>query len=257
MLVNKPYLLFLIVFVFTLLGCSHLPDREVLYQASTIQALSAGDYDGQETLRALKRHGDFGLGTFQGLEGEMVVLDGLFYQVKVDGRVHPVNEAAGIPFAQMTFFNTDKTFTVDHELSYADLGGYLDKLLSSKNIFYAVKISGMFKYIKTRSVPKQAKPYPGLDQAVKEQKVFEFHNIKGTVVGFRSPEYSKNFSVGGYHLHFISQDRLSGGHLLDFQASNLKIEIDETADFYLSLPTNEEFLNLNLNAEEVKTGSSE
>jgi len=257
MLINRPYLLFLIVFVFTLLGCSHLPDREVLYQASTIQALSAGDYDGQETLGALKRHGDFGLGTFQGLDGEMVVLDGLFYQVKVDGRVHPVNEAAGIPFAQVTFFNTDKTFTVDHELSYADLGGYLDKLLPSKNIFYAVKISGMFKYIKTRSVPKQAKPYPGLDQVVKEQKVFEFHNIKGTVVGFRSPEYSKNFSVGGYHLHFISRDRSSGGHLLDFQASSLKIEIDETADFYLSLPTNEEFLNLNLNAEGAKTGSSE
>ena len=247
----------MVVFVFTLFGCSHLPDKEVLYQASTIQALSAGNYDGQATLWALKQHGDFGLGTFQALEGEMVALDGLFYQVKVDGRVHLVKEAEGIPFAQVTFFNTDKTFTVDHELSYADLGRYLDKLLSSKNIFYAVKISGLFKYAKTRSVPKQAKPYPGLDQAVKEQKIFEFHNIKGTVVGLRSPEYSRNFSVGGYHLHFISQDRLSGGHLLDFQGSGLKIEIDETADFYLSLPTNEEFLNLNLTAGDLKAGSSE
>jgi len=256
MLVSKSSL-FLVILVFSLFGCSHLPKREVLYQASTIQALSAGDYDGQITLCELKEHGNFGLGTFQGLEGEMVALDGLFYQVKVDGRVHLVNKAEGIPFAQVTFFDTDRTFTVANELSYADLSQYLDKLLSSKNIFYAVKISGLFKYVKTRSVPKQAKPYPGLDQAVKEQKVFEFHNIKGTIVGFRSPEYSKSFSVSGYHLHFISADRRSGGHLLDFQASRVKIEIDETADFYLSLPTNQEFLGLNLDVEETKAGVSE
>ncbi|MFA5350858.1 MAG: acetolactate decarboxylase [Candidatus Omnitrophota bacterium] len=257
MLVNKSYLLSLAVSVFTLFGCSHLPGREVLYQVSTIQALSAGDYDGQTKLCVLKGHGDFGLGTFQCLEGEMVALDGFFYQVKVDGHVYLVNEAAGIPFAQVTFFDTDKVFTADKELSYADLKQYLDRLLPSKNIFYAIKISGLFKFVKTRSVPKQAKPYPGLEQAVKEQKVFEFHNIKGTIVGWRSPEYLNNLSVGGYHLHFISEDKKSGGHLLDFQAFRLKIEIDETAGFYLNLPTNQEFLGLDLNAAEVNAGVSE
>jgi acetolactate decarboxylase len=251
MLINKRYL-FLVVFVSTLFGCSHLQDREVLYQASTIQALSAGDYDGQATLCALKQRGDFGLGTFQGLDGEMVALDGRFYQVKVDGRVFPVNEAAGIPFAQVTFFDADKIFNIDKELNYVQLKQYLDGELPSKNIFYAVKISGLFKHLKVRSVPKQVKPYPELNQAVKEQKVFEFHNLKGTVVGWRCPEYSKGFSVDGYHLHFISEDRLSGGHLLDFQTSRVKIEIDETADFYLTLPTNQEFLSLKLNAGEIK-----
>jgi acetolactate decarboxylase len=256
MIVNKKYS-YCVIIIFILFGCSHVPHREVLYQASTIQALSAGYYDGQEDLCSLKQHGDFGLGTFQGLEGEMVVLDGNFYQVKVDGRVHLVNKAEGIPFAQVTFFDADKAFPVDSELSYAGLSPYLDKLLSSTNLFYAVKISGRFKYVKTRSVPKQPKPYPDLNQAVKEQKVFEFNDIEGTVIGFRSPEYAGNFSVGGYHLHFISKDRRKGGHLLDFQASRVKIEIDETADFYLSLPTNEEFLGLSLNPEEVKSGSSE
>ncbi len=256
MLTNKKYL-FLVVLVFTLFGCSHLQDREVLYQASTIQALLAGDYDGQITLCALKQHGDFGLGTFQGLDGEMVVLDGRFYQVKADGCVYLVNKAAGIPFAQVTFFDTDKTFTIDKELSYAQLKQYLDGLLPSKNIFYAVKISGSFKYLKTRTVPKQVKPYPGLNQAIKDQKVFEFHNIKGTVVGWRCPEYFKGLSVDGYHLHFISEDRLSGGHLLDFQTSGVKVEIDETVDFYLNLPTNQEFLGFHLSAEEIKPLVSE
>ena len=256
MFINKTYL-FLVVLVFMLFGCSHLQDRDVLYQTSTIQALSAGDYDGQTTLCALKQHGDFGLGTFQGLDGEMVALDGKFYQVKVDGRVYLVHAAVGIPFAQVTFFDTDKIFTIDQELNYTQLKQYLDKVLPDKNIFFALKISGLFKYVKTRSVPKQLKPYPVLDQAVKQQKVFEFQNIKGTVVGWRSPEYFKGFSVGGYHLHFISEDKLSGGHLLDFQTSGVKIEIDQTANFYLNLPTNPEFLSLNLNAEEIRPLGSE
>jgi acetolactate decarboxylase len=256
MIVNKKYS-YCVIIIFILFGCSNLPDRDTLYQVSTIQALSAGDYDGQSSLCALERHGDFGIGTFQGLEGEMVVLDGNFYQVKVDGQAYLVNEAAQIPFAQVTFFDTNKVFTVDTELNYADLKQYLDKLLPSKNIFYAIKISGRFKYVKTRSVPKQAKPYPDLDQAVKGQKVFEFNDIEGTVVGFRSPEYSKNFSVGGYHLHFINPDRKSGGHLLDFQASGVKIEIDETSDFHVSLPTNPEFFGLDLNIAEEKGAENE
>jgi len=256
MFVNKTYL-FLVIFGLVLSGCSHLASKDVLYQVSTIQALSVGNYDGQATLCELKQRGDFGLGTFQGLDGEMVVLDGKFYQVKVDGRVYLVNAAAGIPFAQVTFFDIDRIFAINQELNYLQLKQYLDKVLPANNIFQAIKISGVFKYIKFRSVPKQAKPYSELSQAVEAQKVFEFYNLEGTIVGWRSPEYSKNFSVGGYHLHFISADRKSGGHLLDFQASKLKIEIDDTADFYLSLPTNQEFLGLNLNTPETKIGLSE
>lgn len=229
-------------------GCCHSRRREVLYQVSTIQALSAGDYDGQEPLSSLKRHGDFGIGTFQGLEGEMLALDGRFYQVKDDGRVYRVKEASGIPFAQVTFFDTDKTFVFDNELSYAELTRELDKLLPSKNMFYAVKVSGRFKYVKVRSVPKQSRPYAKLGQALKEQKVFEFHDIKGSMVGWRSPQYSRDIGVPGYHMHFISEDRQKGGHLLDCTTAQVRAGLDQTADFYLSLPDNPEFLELELGA---------
>jgi len=245
MLKNKFYP-FLILSLFTLFGCCHTQRRDVLYQVSTIQALSAGDYDGQECLCRLKRHGDFGIGTFQGLDGELLALDGVFYQVKVDGRVYPVSQASGIPFAQVTFFNADKTFVIDDELNYADLTRHLDKLLASKNILYAVKISGLFKYMKIRSVPKQSQPYPKLDQALKEQKVFEFYDIRGTMVGWRSPQYMEKLGVAGYHMHFISEDRQKGGHVLDFKTGAVKAEFDKIADFYLSLPDNPEFLELNL-----------
>ena len=245
MLKNKFYL-FLIFSLLVLFGCYHTQRRDVLYQVSTIQALSAGDYDGQECLSGIKRHGDFGIGTFQGLDGEMVALGGIFYQVKVDGRVYPVKQASCIPFAQVTFFDADKTFFVDRELSYADLTWYLDKLLGSKNIFYAVKVSGMFKYLKIRSVPRQSQPYPKLDQALKEQKVFEFSDIRGTMVGWRSPQYMEKLGVPGYHMHFISEDKQKGGHVLDLKTGKVLAEFDRTADLYLSLPDNPEFLELDL-----------
>jgi len=242
---NKFYP-FLILCLFVLFGCCHSQRREVLYQVSTIQALSAGDYDGQACLCNLRSHGDFGIGTFQGLDGEMVALDGVFYQVKADGRPYPVTQASGIPFAQITFFDADKTFVIDDELSYADLTRYLDKLLPSKNVFYAVKVSGMFKYVKIRSVAKQSQPYPKLDQALKEQKVFEFYDIRGTMVGWRSPQYSEKIGVAGYHMHFISEDKLKGGHVLDLKTGEVKAGLDRTTGFYLSLPDNPEFLELDL-----------
>ncbi len=243
---NKLYPLFALASVFLVCGCSRPADRDVLYQVSTIRALSAGDYDGETELSALKRHGDFGLGTFCGLDGEMVVLDGLVYQVKADGQVRQVEQDSGIPFAQVTFFDADKEFIVDRELDYAGLKEYLDRRLPSGNIFYALKITGRFEYVKTRSVAKQDKPYRGLGEAVKEQSVFEFRDIEGTIAGFYSPEYSEGFSAGGYHLHFISGNRKSGGHLLDFRASRLKIEIDDTCGFHVDLPDNRNFLGLNL-----------
>jgi len=242
---NKFYP-FLVLSLLVLFGCCHAQRREVLYQVSTIQALSAGDYDGEASLCRLKKQGDFGIGTFQGLDGEMVVLRGIFYQVKADGRVYPVRRSSGIPFAQLTFFDADKTFFVDRELNYEDLTWYLDKLLSSKNVFYAVKVSGMFKYVKIRSVPKQSQPYPKLDQALKGQKVFEFHDIRGTMIGWRSPQYAEKIGVPGYHMHFISEDKQKGGHVLDCLTGTVKAEFDQTADFYLSLPDNPEFLGLDL-----------
>lgn len=254
--VNKRHLCFMVLFVL-LSGCRHLPQREVLFQASTIQALSAGVYDGQTDLRELKKKGDFGLGTFQGLEGEMVALDGNFYQVKADGNVYRLREASGVPFAQVTFFDADKVFTAENELDYAQLRRYLDGLLDSRNIFYAVKISGRFKYVKVRSVPRQAKPYPELGRALKEEKVFELRGIEGTAVGFRCPGYSENIFPGGYHLHFISRDKISGGHLLDFSVSGARIEVDQTPDLYLSLPMEKDFLDLELSAGKEEGGRNE
>jgi len=234
-------------------GCLHFQkNRDVLFQTSSINALLEGLYDGEVTFGELKRHGDFGIGTFNALDGEMLGLEGKFYQIKADGVAYPVSDTAKTPFAVVTFFEPDRILPLDKDMDYARLEEYLDGLLPTKNIFYAVKIEGEFEYIKTRSVPRQNKPYPALVEVVKNQPTFEFHNVKGTIVGFRCPDYVKGINIPGFHFHFITDDRKAGGHLLDCRLKNMKAEIDYTTEFYMVLPEDKEFYELDLTKEKQK-----
>ena len=244
------YLLLFAFLAVVVCGCSHLQkDRDVLFQTSTINALLEGIYDGETTYGELKQHGDFGLGTFNGLDGEMVGLDGKFYQVKADGIAYPVSDSAKTPFAVVTFFKTDKTVLLVKAEDYSQLKQYLDYSLPTKNIFYAIKIEGVFKYIKTRSVPGQTKPYPPLVEVTKNQPIFEFHDVKGTIVGFRCPVYVKGINVPGYHLHFITKNKKAGGHILECQMRNVNIEVDYTSKFFMVLPEHSEFYKVDLSKE--------
>ncbi len=191
------------------------------------------------TFGELKRHGTFGLGTFDALDGEMIGLEGRFYQIKADGVAYPVPDSMTTPFAVVTVFDADKTLPSQDGMDYEGLQSYLDEAIPNKSIFYAVKIDGTFNYIKTRSVPKQQKPYPPLVKVVKEQTIFEFHDVQGTIVGFRCPDSVKGVNVPGYHLHFITADRTAGGHLLACQLQDATIGIDYTSEFYMVLPQHE------------------
>jgi acetolactate decarboxylase len=234
-------------------GCLRSTEnRDVLYQASTLNALLKGVYQGDITFKELRKHGDFGLGTFDGLEGEMIELDGIFYQIKADGVAYAVDDSMKTPFAVITFFEADKTVLQDKSLNYKQLVEYLDNLLPTKNIFYAIKINGVFSYIKTRSVPRQNKPYPLLVDALKNQTVSDLYNVNGTIVGFRFPDYMKGLNVPGYHFHFITEDRKAGGHLLDCEIQSSLIEIDYTDRFYMVLPEHDVFYRTDLRSDKQK-----
>lgn len=210
--------------------------RDILYQASTINALLAGGYDGALSCGELTRHGDFGLGTFEALDGEMVVLDRTVYQVRSDGAVQAVGPAILTPFANVTFFDPDETFELRGIESLVQLQKEIERRLVNRNIFYAIRIDGLFDSVKVRSVPKQAKPYPRLTEAVKNQSVFELKAVQGSLVGFWCPEFVQGLNVPGFHLHFLSEDRRRGGHLLDCRLKEGKLSLDLTAGFTLQLP---------------------
>lgn len=224
-------------------------NEDVLFQVSTIDALMEGVYDGAVTFKELKTHGDLGIGTFDRLDGEMICLDGKVYKVRADGKVYEVSDEEKTPFASVTFFVPDTVAVVGLLANLEELKGWLDTLIPSKNMFYAVKVKGTFGYVKTRSVPAQEKPYPTLMEVSKKQSVFEYTDVKGTLLGFWCPSYVKGINVPGFHLHFISEDRSEGGHLLECRVEKAAVEMDSTSGFYMVLPDNEDFLKADLSGD--------
>ena len=219
---------------------------DALYQASTIDALLVGIYDGTTTFADLKRNGDFGIGTFDSLDGEMIAVDGSFYQAKADGSVLKVADTARTPFAVVKFFSPDTKLPLSGSRDLNGLMKELDAILPTHNYFYAIKIEGTFPAIKVRSVPAQQKPYPGLAEAASKQSVFQFRAIPGTIVGFRTPNFAKGINLPGYHFHFISADRKVGGHLLDCRIDEAALSFDRALELRLALPDSEEFSRGNL-----------
>lgn len=224
-----------------LAGCVVPKGKDTVFQTATISSLMAGGYDGGLACRDLRKYGDLGIGTFNALDGEMIALDGQFYQVKGDGQVCAAGGALKTPFAVVTWFEADLTLAADKALGLKELESFMDSRLPSKNMLYAIRIDGTFDFVKTRSVRRQQRPYPKLVDAVKDQQVFRFTGTKGTIVGFRFPAYVQGVNVPGYHLHFITADRTGGGHLLDVRTKDVTIKIDTSADWYISLPEEGDF----------------
>lgn len=228
---------FLHVSLFFCLFCLGCSDRtNTVTQTSTIDALLAGHYDGDMTCGELLEYGNFGIGTFDRLEGEMAVIDGKVYQIKADGKVYRPNTNITTPFASVCMFQADDSIEVKSQCDFAGLENVIGRAVGSDNIFCAIRIDGEFSYMKTRSVPAQTKPYPELAEVTKSQAVFEMNDIAGTIVGFRCPEFVKGVNVPGCHLHFLSDDRSKGGHILECRMESGTINIDRCNKFMLLLP---------------------
>jgi acetolactate decarboxylase len=210
--------------------------HHTLFQTSTIEALLEGKYDGDISFAELEERGDFGLGTLDALDGEMIALDGSFYQVKADGRAYAIDKGMRTPFAVVTFFEANLSRTLETPVDFDAFGAYLDLLVGGETSCYAVRVDGYFEYIKTRSVPRQRKPYPPLAEVVKSQPTFELYDVGGSLLGFRFPHYAQGMNVAGYHFHFITADRSAGGHVLGFRLARGELRVDREADLRLELP---------------------
>jgi len=212
-----------------------------IYLCAPINALVEGIYEQIIPMSEIKKYGDFGLGTFNDLDGEMMMLDGQIYQAASDGSVNPVDDAVQTPFAAVTFFHAMSSEEREQVLSYEALQQWLTDLMPSPNLFYAFRIEGLFELVKTRSVPKQLS-YRPLVEVTKDQPVFEFREVVGTCVGFYTPSFMGSVSVPGFHLHFLSADRQKGGHILDCRPKKVKTEIQFLYTLELSLPMSLDYL---------------
>lgn len=221
-------------------------DRDAIYQVGTFDALLKSNYEGSFTAGEMLQRGNLGIGTMDALDGEMILLEGKVYDVKSDGTAHVMPDNATTPFATVTWFEPDLTFTEPSAENLSVLTRDISAKLPTENHFYAVKITGTFPYVKTRSVPRQEEPYLPLTAAVANQSVFEFRNVSGTIIGFMTPDYIQGINIPGYHLHFLTADATQGGHLLDVIAANATVELDTTSRFAMALPTEGAFTTMDL-----------
>jgi acetolactate decarboxylase len=215
-----------------------------LYQTSLMSALIAGLYEGDITYGEIRKHGDFGLGTFNDLDGEMVGFDGTFYQLRSDGSARPVTADQKTPFAVVTFFRPELELNMVQQVAKSDFLATIEKATNA-NLFSAVRVDGTFDEVRTRTVQRQSRPFPPLTEATKHQAEKIFTNVRGTLAGFRTPAYAQGIGVAGFHLHFLRQDKQAGGHALDYRIRTGKVQICTVHDLQIELPASAEFLKTN------------
>lgn len=217
-----------------------------IYQYSVFTALANKIYDGAITVADVKKKGNTGLGTYNGLNGEMIVNNGEVYQCLADGTVRKPANLDSVPFAVVSFFEEDQTVEIQSVGNYAGMKTEIEKCLPSKNLAYTFKIHGNFATIKYGSAAKQTKPYTQtLSEALVNRPIFELENVAGTLVGFWYPEYIGDINVPGFHLHFISDDKKYAGHLLELSAAKLQIGIDFNDGFDIELVNTNDFKGAN------------
>jgi len=221
-------------------------DHASLFQVSAAGALVAGVTRGSITVAELVTHGDFGLGTFDDLDGEMVVLDGTAYQVTKDGTTI-ADPAAHVPYGVVLNFHPDATAELEPFDSFDDLVRELDALRTTDNEFFAVRIDGTFDHVKTRAVCKAEGD--SLVDAASVQAKFEFDDITGTMAGVWSPKYTQSITVAEWHLHFLTDDHQGGGHVLGGRGSGLQVQVQRVADFHVAFPETAAFMTADLDAD--------
>ncbi len=214
---------------------AHL-EPHVLFQSSTIGALLEGRYEGDVSFAELAGHGDLGLGTTNGLDGEMIAIDGAFFRADVDGEISEIPPGTLTPFAVIVAFEPSIELAFPEPATQAEMLERIEDAVPADAGACAIRVDGEFAHVRARSVPRQEPPYRPLGEVVADQHVFELGPARGSLVGFRFPDHGEGVEVAGFHLHFVTDDRARGGHVLDFEATSALARLDPSSELHVELP---------------------
>ena len=217
--------------------------RPPVYISAPLAALVEGIYRADTTIGTIRAHGNLGIGTFNDLDGEMVLLDGQVYRLRPEGDAELVPDTVRTPFALTTFFEGDTEDRFDTPVAEQAFEQAVLNLIPSPNLMYAIRIEGHFDYVRARSVPKQSNYLP-LVEIAKLQTVFEFRDVAGTIIGFYTPSFLSGVHLTGLHLHFLTADKKRGGHLLGVASKNVSVKLQHAPSIELGLPMTLDFLTM-------------
>lgn len=211
-----------------------------MYQASAFDIVESGNYSEVITVDEMKTYGDFGVGGFEDMDGELSQVDGNIYQIWHNGTVTKPSGDTGICFANTVHFNPEITREQNESLRNEALYDLLNESFPDDNLIYAYRIDGTFPDITVRSIPSQEEPYPPLSDVIADQATFHLQNVSGTASGFWYPRWMQGVNYAGFHTHFITDSRDAGGHVLDLTTGNVTISIQPIYTFTVILPEKKE-----------------
>ena len=224
-----------------------------IFQVSTLNATMLGNFDGALSVAELLRHGAWGLGTYEGLDGEAIICDGRAYNARADGSVAQYGSDEHVAFATVASFSDragrfELGATDDLTSTKAELERIRRCYDPSDNAWFLAVVEGAVSHVRVRSCEKiAAKPYPTLAEAASCQREHSYAAQRGLLVGMWTPAWQQGIGLPGWHLHFLSEDRLRGGHVLDVAlAQRASARIESYTRFELVLPSNPEFAGLDL-----------
>ena len=221
--------------------------KKYVYQTGTINSLIQAVYEGDTSIKDLKEHGDFGLGTFDLIDGELIACDGHFYRADKDGNLEEVNDSVSTPFAMVNTFKPDIHFKIDQKMTFDELETFISDTLSFTNSIYSIKINADFESISMRSEECQLRPFRSMDITMPYlQNTFQAENIKGVLVGYWFPKYLEQVNVPGFHFHFISDDKKFGGHVFNFKMNSADCFVEKQSSLHLDLIKTKAFDEANL-----------
>ena len=161
------------------------------------------------------QHGNIGLGTFEDVNGEMILLDGQCFRASENGTVVRAEPDRGVPFAVATFFHHGDRIPAENVENIEALKRLLDLKIEQDfglNSMHIVRIDGTFAKICARSESAHRSHHVSLKEILqKTQKDFVFSDIIGTLVCVYFPDYMDGINAPGWHLHFISEDSAKTG----------------------------------------------
>lgn len=229
-----------------------------LFQHQTLGDLMAGFFDGSMTIEALLKEGNYGIGTMDHLDGELIVIDGKAYQAKENGELVVLKGDETVPYAAVTDFTPDQTFTVNELFTLDEWHQYLKGKLKSLSTFSVIRIEGSFDFMHTRVIPRVEEPFPRFIEASRKQPEFKQENVKGTCIGIYGPYLFEGVVKQGFHCHFISEDKNFGGHIIDYTINHADVSVQTVTDFHQHFATdNTAFMNATVNYDNLITEINE